>query len=67
MTIIGKGKARLTVSDNGMGMPKAVPLVTVGQQIIAELVDQLDGELTMDNNQGTRITVTFPCPPSLPC
>ena len=67
LTIIGEGKARLAVSDNGIGMPAAPSPVTVGQQIIAELVDQLDGEMTMDQNQGTHIIVTFPCPPELPC
>jgi two-component sensor histidine kinase len=38
--IADEGKACLVVSDNGVGIP-AVPLpVTVGQQIITELVDQ---------------------------
>ena len=67
LTTIGEGEAHLTVSDDGMGMPTTIPLATVGQQIIAELVDQLGGEMTMDQNQGTRLTVTFPCPPELPC
>jgi two-component sensor histidine kinase len=67
MTIIGEGEARLAVSDNGVGMPAASPLVTVGQQIITELVDQLNGEITTDNSQGTHLTVKFPCPPGLPC
>ena len=53
--------------DDGIGVPAASSPVTVGQQIIAELVDQLDGEMTVDQNQGTHITVTFPCPPELPC
>jgi two-component sensor histidine kinase len=72
LTVIGEGNARLDVFDNGVGMPAASPLATVGQQIIAELVDQLGGEMTMntnlgDSNQGTHLTVTFPCPPELPC
>jgi two-component sensor histidine kinase len=67
LTVIGAGEASLVVSDNGVGMPAATPLGTVGQQIIAQLVDQLDGEMTMDNRQGTQLTVTFPCPPGLPC
>jgi two-component sensor histidine kinase len=67
LTIIGEGKARLAVFDDGIGMPAAPSPVTVGQQIIAELVDQLDGEIAMDQNQNTHIIVTFPCPPELPC
>jgi two-component sensor histidine kinase len=67
LTIADEGKACLVVSDEGIGMSEVPSYVTVGQQIIAELVDQLDGEMTMGQNQGTRITVTFPCPPELPC
>ena len=67
LTIAGEGKGRLVVADNGIGMPAAPPLVTVGQQIIAELVDQLGGEMTMDQNQGTHLAVMFACPPELPC
>jgi two-component sensor histidine kinase len=60
-------KPRLIVADNGIGMPAAPPPVTIGQQIIAELVDQLGGEMTMDQNQGTHLTVMFACPAELPC
>jgi two-component sensor histidine kinase len=67
LAIAGDGEARLVVADNGIGMPAAPPLATVGQQIIAELVDQLGGEMAMDQNQGTHLTVTFPCSPELPC
>jgi two-component sensor histidine kinase len=67
LTIIGEGKACLAVSDDGIGMAEAPSPVTVGQQIIAELVDQLDGEMAMNQHQGTDITVTFPCPFESPC
>jgi two-component sensor histidine kinase len=67
LAIAGDGEARLVVADNGIGMPAAPPLATVGQQIIAELVDQLGGEMTMDQNQGTHLTVMFACPAELPC
>jgi two-component sensor histidine kinase len=67
LTIIGEGKACLAVFDDGIGVPATPSPVTVGQQIIAELVDQLDGEITVAQNQGTHITVTFPYPPELPC
>jgi two-component sensor histidine kinase len=67
LAVAGEGRARLVVSDTGIGMPTLPPPVTVGQQIIAELVDQLDGEMSMEQNQGTRLAVTFPYPPELPC
>jgi two-component sensor histidine kinase len=67
LAIAGDGEARLVVADNGTGMPAASPPVTIGQQIIAELVDQLGGEMTMDQNQGTHLTVMFACPAELPC
>jgi two-component sensor histidine kinase len=67
LAIAGEGKARLDVSNNDIGMPTAPPPATIGQCIIVELVDQLGGEMTMNRNHGTHITVTFPCPPELPC
>ena len=67
LAIAGEGETRLVVADNGIGMPAAPPPVTIGQQIIAELVDQLGGEMTMDQNQGTHLTVMFACPAELPC
>jgi len=67
LAIAGEGKARLVVSDNGIGMLKPPPPAMIGQYIIAELVDQLGGEMTMNQNHGTHITVTFPCPREMPC
>lgn len=60
-------QARLTVSDDGVGIVAGCPLAKIGQQIISELVDQLGGVMTLDQNQGTGISVTFPCPTELPC
>lgn len=67
LSIVDDGRVRLVVSDDDIGMPAFPPPVTVGQQIIAELVDQLNGEITVDQNQGTHITVTFSDLPKLPC
>ncbi|HYJ18183.1 MAG TPA: hypothetical protein VEW72_03330, partial [Burkholderiales bacterium] len=64
---IGEGKARLAVSDDGAGAASQEPDVTMGQQIIAELVDQLDGVMKSDRKRSTGIAVTFPCPPEWPC
>jgi two-component sensor histidine kinase len=67
LTILGEGKARLVVSDNGIGMPAGPEPVTIGQHILAALVDELNAEITVHQNQGTDIFITFPCPPELPC
>jgi two-component sensor histidine kinase len=67
LTSRGEGKACLTVSDNGAGGASQEPDVTMGQQIIAELVDQLDGVMKPDRTRGTGIAITFPCPPEWPC
>ncbi|WP_192499377.1 sensor histidine kinase [Skermanella pratensis] len=67
LTLVGDGEARLVVADNGVGMPATRGPVTIGRQIIAELVDQLDGQIAIHQDHGTQVTVTFPCPPGLPC
>jgi two-component sensor histidine kinase len=67
LAVVGEARLCLVVSDNGVRMPRTSPPDMIGRQIIAELVDQLDGEMMMDQNQGTRITVSFPCPGELPC
>jgi two-component sensor histidine kinase len=67
LTLVGDGEARLVVADNGVGMPATFGTVTIGQHIIAELVDQLDGEIAIHQDHGTQVAVTFPCPPGLPC
>lgn len=67
LAVVGEAKLCLVVSDNGVRMPRTLPPDMIGRQIIAELVDQLGGEITVDQNHGTHLTVTFPCPPELPC
>jgi two-component sensor histidine kinase len=67
LTSTGEGKARLAVSDSGADISKQEPDVTMGQQIIAELVDQLDGVMDTDQKWATGIAITFPCPPEWPC
>ncbi|UEM07469.1 GAF domain-containing protein (plasmid) [Skermanella rosea] len=67
LTFTGGGKARLIVSDNGSVLPGTISPSAIGQRIITELVDQLDGDLTMDETHGTRIVVTFPCLPEPSC
>ena len=52
----------LTVSDNGVGIPENLDLEnpdTLGTQLVASLVDQLDGELELKRNNGTEFTMKF--------
>ncbi|QQP93044.1 GAF domain-containing protein (plasmid) [Skermanella sp. TT6] len=61
LTFTGGGKARLIVSDDGSALPDTVSPSAIGQRIVTELVDQLDGDVAKDEAHGTRIIVTFPC------
>jgi PAS domain S-box-containing protein len=52
----------LTVSDNGVGIPENLDfenLDSLGFQLIFSLVEQLDGEIELDRNNGTEFTIKF--------
>ncbi|WP_292391848.1 PAS domain-containing sensor histidine kinase [Methanosarcina sp. UBA5] len=52
----------LTVSDNGVGIPKDLEiedLDSLGIQLVITLVDQLDGELELKKDNGTELTIRF--------
>ena len=52
----------LSVSDNGVGIPKNLDiedLDSLGLQLVTSLVDQLDGELELKRNKGTEFTIRF--------
>lgn len=54
---------RLTVSDNGTGLPDDFELNktdSLGMQIVQDLVRQLDGDITIEIEQGTCFKITFP-------
>ncbi|MBM3296413.1 MAG: hypothetical protein FJY83_02315, partial [Candidatus Aminicenantes bacterium] len=58
----GKGRFSLTVSDNGVGLPREVDLEKpehLGLQIVKELVRQLDGRLDVDRMGGTAFRIVF--------
>ncbi|UEM23122.1 GAF domain-containing protein [Skermanella mucosa] len=67
LTITGGGRAYLIVADNGAAVLNTPSPSAIGQQIIAALVDQLDGDMTMDESHSRQVVVTFPCPGELPC
>ena len=52
----------LKVSDDGVGIPKSIDLGnpnSLGMQLITTLVDQLDGELKLEENNKTEFTIRF--------
>ncbi len=54
--------ARLSVRDNGVGLPKGFNFrsaTTLGLQLIETLVDQIDGVIEVDDSQGTAFSVVF--------
>lgn len=60
---IDEGKIVLTISDDGVGFPKAVDYretQSLGLQLVNTLVGQIDGTITMENHVGTTFRITFP-------
>lgn len=56
-------EVRLSVSDNGVGLPEKIEPntgETFGMQLIADLVEQLHGSVTVTRDTGTSIRVLFP-------
>ncbi|WP_440947785.1 PAS domain-containing sensor histidine kinase [Methanosarcina sp. T3] len=52
----------LSVSDNGVGVPKELDignLDSLGLQLVTSLVEQLNGELELERNNGTEFTIRF--------
>lgn len=56
------GHARLAVTDNGVGLPENLELESsprLGLRLIKMLARQIDGELSIEHNEGTCIAITF--------
>jgi PAS domain S-box-containing protein len=56
------GYVRLAVADNGVGLPENLDLETsarLGLRLIRMLARQIEGELSVEQNKGTCITITF--------
>jgi PAS domain S-box-containing protein len=52
----------MTISDNGEGIPEDLELEnaeSLGLQLVSILVDQLDGEIELEKNNGTAFTIRF--------
>ena len=55
-------KYELTISDNGIGFPEDLKFKntdSLGLQLVNSLVDQIDGEITLDTSQGTKFKIMF--------
>ncbi|MDO9186091.1 MAG: PAS domain S-box protein [Bacteroidia bacterium] len=53
---------QLTISDNGKGLPSNIDFrntESLGMQLVVTLVQQLGGEIVLDNSNGAKYTITF--------
>jgi len=60
-----QGLVTLSIKDTGVGLPadfQEDASETLGMQLIQALTGQLDGNLTVDRNNGAGFSVTFPYP-----
>ena len=52
----------LTIADDGIGLPKNINLETpetLGLQLVQNLVKQLNGNLKLNTDNGTKFKITF--------
>ncbi|MGE0560379.1 MAG: PAS domain S-box protein [Flavobacteriales bacterium] len=52
----------IKVADDGVGIPKNFNIKetnTLGLQLVTTLVEQIDGDLKLENKKGTTFTITF--------
>jgi two-component sensor histidine kinase len=57
-----KGIVEITVADNGLGLPKNFDVNktnTLGLQLVSTLTEQLEGKLTVMNDNGAKFIITF--------
>ncbi|HMK54068.1 MAG TPA: PAS domain S-box protein [Methanobacteriaceae archaeon] len=55
-------KLELIVADDGIGLPKNIDIknrTTLGLQLVNSLVNQIEGEIELDINNGTEFKITF--------
>lgn len=55
-------KFRLVVSDDGVGIPKSLDMAktdSLGLQLVTMLIEQLQGKLAIDRNNGTSFEILF--------
>ena len=60
---IKAGNYIMTFSDDGIGIPGDITFErteSLGMQLIAGLVKQINGSIVLDRKAGTKYTITFP-------
>jgi len=57
-----KTKAILTIIDDGLGFEPQVQSKRHGLGLVRRLVEQVDGEISLDTKRGTIWTISFPAP-----
>ena len=53
---------KLIIEDNGVGLPEHIDFrntESLGLQLVITLVDQLNGNIQIDNTNGTKYTIIF--------
>jgi two-component system, sensor histidine kinase PdtaS len=62
----GNSRARLVVSDDGVGFPPNTDITTMhsmGITLVIGLVKQIDGTIALEQKDHPKLTVVFPVPP----
>lgn len=57
-----KNRINLSIGDDGIGLPADFDILnsdTLGLQLVSTLVEQLDGEIEVDNTKGIKYLITF--------
>lgn len=57
------GQVRISVRDNGVGLPEGMVFTrsnTLGLKLMRSLVQQLQGTLTINSDNGTEVIIEFP-------
>jgi PAS domain S-box-containing protein len=55
-------KTKLTVSDNGIGLPKSINFLepeTLGLQLVSDLINQIEGKIRLERAKGTAFHISF--------
>jgi PAS domain S-box-containing protein len=62
---LDKDNFSLIISDNGKGLPEHVDFrntSSLGLQLVNTLIEQLEGTIELENDNGTRFIITFSAP-----
>ena len=57
-----EGKITLSIADNGIGLPeehKIEKAETLGLQLVNTLVEQIEGEIEINKERGTKFSIVF--------